>query len=342
MSPLERRYRRALRWFPKGWQRANEDAVVGTLLDVAESDHRIVPARGEVANLRLNALVVRMRFLILSAAVRNRASAIAIGLGTAISVAAIVQSFAAQEAFSISGVGSHAWAGSPLAVAVVAVYATWIAAFVASLVGLRRTGRALVLATIPLSVAARIVEDHAYQVVWASTTMLVILGVLALIAGAGSPTVIRRGRLATAAVLLCSMVATASVDLWHYGHPSAQGPLVSLEYLLGGGPGFTLFDQDRLVLVDRDVLLRPFDSWFAVAIPVVIIGAGILSRLRYRAWAAALLVVLIPMGATLVLAGPGAPDFRSTLFVVFAVVLAVAAILGLLRLFGMRIRITRV
>jgi hypothetical protein len=341
VSPLERTYRRALRWFPRQWRSANEDAMVGTLLDVAEADRRPAPARGELANLRLSAMAIRLRIFILPATVRNRASALALGLGTAISVSAIAQSLIAQWAVSNSGARESTWAASPLAVAGIAVYAAWIAAFVASLVGLNKTSRALAFATIPLSVAARIVEQNVAQVVWASTMMLAVLGLLAVIAGAGSPGAIRRGRLATAAALLGSMVATASVDLWHYGNPFAQGPIMSLEYLLGGGPGFSLLGQDRVVLFERDILLRPFDSWFAVAIPIAIIAAGILNRFAHRSWAAAVLVLVVPMGLTLLFASPGAPDYRSVLIGFFAVALVIAALLGLLRLFGVRIQVTR-
>ncbi|MFG6475812.1 hypothetical protein ACFXP7_05435 [Microbacterium sp. P06] len=61
MSPsTEDRYRRLLRWYPYGWRRANEDVVLGTMLDVAESEGRIGPSARERGSAVVHGLGVRL------------------------------------------------------------------------------------------------------------------------------------------------------------------------------------------------------------------------------------------------------------------------------------------
>lgn len=86
MSDLEARYRRALAWYPREWREQNADAVIGTLLDVAESRER--PRPGELATLRLNGIRERMRSLPdASAPIRERAALVGFGVNAAVAVA---------------------------------------------------------------------------------------------------------------------------------------------------------------------------------------------------------------------------------------------------------------
>jgi hypothetical protein len=347
MSDLEVRYRRALRWYPRKWRATNEDAMVGTLLDQCDAEHRTEPAPGELANLRLSGAAACVGVLgrIYPTEVRNRASLLCLGLAAAISVSAIVQTVVVAVLYASardSDPTNDASTFGALSTAGIAVYVLWLAALVATLVGLRRISRWLVVATLPASVALRVLEDHVPQVLWTSTVTICVLGVLAIIVAAGTPGGVRRGRMTVAATFGMSMLGTAAVGLWNNGSPFNQGPIFVVEYLFGGGRGFTLLGQDQLILEDRDILLRPFDTWFVIAIPLVIIGAGILNRLRKASWAGGALVLLIPMAATLLFVGPGAPDFLTTLGAFALVAAAVAVILGLLRFFGVRIRMTRV
>jgi hypothetical protein len=59
-ASLEARYRRLLRWYPRQWRDRNADAIVGILLDQAESKARITPTATEGASLMLGGL--RERF----------------------------------------------------------------------------------------------------------------------------------------------------------------------------------------------------------------------------------------------------------------------------------------
>lgn len=53
---LETQYRALLRWYPRAWRAANEEVVLGTLLDTAEARGRARPTRSEAWSLRMNGL----------------------------------------------------------------------------------------------------------------------------------------------------------------------------------------------------------------------------------------------------------------------------------------------
>jgi hypothetical protein len=81
-TELERRYRRALGWYPRGWREKNADVVAGTLLDVADAEHRTRPRRGELANLAASGISTRLGVL-LEPRARNAISTIALATGVA-------------------------------------------------------------------------------------------------------------------------------------------------------------------------------------------------------------------------------------------------------------------
>lgn len=79
-AELERSYRRALGWYPRGWRARNADVVAGTLLDVADAEHRTRPRRGELANLAASGISTRLGVL-LEPRARNAISTIALATG---------------------------------------------------------------------------------------------------------------------------------------------------------------------------------------------------------------------------------------------------------------------
>lgn len=79
-ADLERSYRRALAWYPRTWREKNADVVVGTLLDVAEADHRIRPRRGELVGLAASGLSARLGVM-LEPRARDAISTIALATG---------------------------------------------------------------------------------------------------------------------------------------------------------------------------------------------------------------------------------------------------------------------
>ena len=81
-ADLERRYRRALGWYPRSWREKNADVVAGTLLDVADAEHRTRPRRGELANLAASGISTRLGVL-LEPWARNAISTIALARAVA-------------------------------------------------------------------------------------------------------------------------------------------------------------------------------------------------------------------------------------------------------------------
>ena len=79
---LENQYRRTLRWYPSSWRAQNEEAVIGTLLDVAEGENRSQPRLSEQLNLAVNGLLTRIG-IFLPAGVRDGVAGVALATGTA-------------------------------------------------------------------------------------------------------------------------------------------------------------------------------------------------------------------------------------------------------------------
>lgn len=190
MTPLEQRYRRALRWYPGSWRRANEDAIVGTLLDGAEG--RDAPRPGEVANLALNGLFARFGWVgkVVPASVRDRASTVALGFGFGVTVVMLVMqewapwaapvAYVPQPALSIGPF--HGWGG--------VLYSVWAVAFIAAVAGLRTVARWLLAVTVPFYLVLAFILQTSW---WLrpSSLGLVILLLLALVVIMGDPVAAR-------------------------------------------------------------------------------------------------------------------------------------------------------
>lgn len=85
-SPLEARYRRLTRWYPRTWRAANEDAFVGTLLDVADAEGRAAPTRRERLDIVGHAVSARLDRIVVPH-VRDAGSTIALTMGTGFALA---------------------------------------------------------------------------------------------------------------------------------------------------------------------------------------------------------------------------------------------------------------
>lgn len=88
---LESRYRRLAGWYPRVWRTRNEDAFVGTLLDVAEAAGRTTPTHYERASIFTHGLTARIDRII-SSNIRNAASTIALTVGTGVAFAEFMMS----------------------------------------------------------------------------------------------------------------------------------------------------------------------------------------------------------------------------------------------------------
>lgn len=61
-SPLSAEYRRLMRWYPRQWRLANEEAMLGALLDQAESEGRQEPTAAERSAMTKGGLARRFGF----------------------------------------------------------------------------------------------------------------------------------------------------------------------------------------------------------------------------------------------------------------------------------------
>jgi hypothetical protein len=200
----EKRFERALRWYPRSWREQNQDAVLATLLDVAEAEGRDAPRHSEIVNLALNGLSARAG-IALPAAVRDPAASFALATGAAFALVMFVGELrgpwrGGSQEFAYS-------AGDTFGVfdnTGVIVYGLWLIAFVLTIA--RRTG--LVRAALGLAMLASVVLTILRFILWRSewvgpnTTTAAFLFVLGLVAVAGRPRSRRALGLQAPAILL--------------------------------------------------------------------------------------------------------------------------------------------
>jgi hypothetical protein len=178
----EQAYRAALRWYPRSWRNQNEDVVVGTLLDVADAEGRVTPARDELRDLRQSGLSARADVILLGA-IRDRVAAISLGAGTAFALAMLT-----GQAWSPWGAqGSPAEPIPDGIVWQILIHpGLWVLAALAALAGWTILARVFLVATLPASLIAVTSADVSY-LLRPSFFMLVMMGVLALLACVGRP-----------------------------------------------------------------------------------------------------------------------------------------------------------
>lgn len=184
-AALEGQYRQALRWYPKSWRTRNEDVVLGTLLDVADEDGRDAPAKGELANLRNEALASRFRWIdrVLPSPVRDRVSAIAYGTGFGIALVAALFSLINVPQLYLQPENDNPVTFGPFLSPAIVLYGLWILAFVTRAVGFVVIARVLLVLSILAGFAARFVGELVlFDNVFPTTTFVTVMALLALLA----------------------------------------------------------------------------------------------------------------------------------------------------------------
>ena len=324
MSDLEFRYRQALRWYPKTWREANGDALIGTLLDLAADADRTEPGRGELADLYRSALAIRLGALgrTLRPAVRQYASLLALALGTSISLAGIFFGSSSyqfanriyQDTFSLSTLVQSLSSGQVL-------YVFWIIAFVAALAGWRRAAIVAVLAATPVSIVwsaiAIALSDYGHP----SPLTLAFLALLALVAASGlaSDNSRYRTKLTVATVSFAALLAGS---YWLRGYGGGYW---------GNGARYVDYFWSGLAV------------WLIFAgIPVAVAVAIAFWRLKLPDRAAGVLLAASPLVPLALFAFGWSNAGPNIAEVLVSVIIGVALIVGILRLFGLHIRITRV
>lgn len=202
-AALERRYRAALDWYPRGWRDANGEAILGTLLDEAEATGRQKPRFADVLNLALHGIAASARGVPdrIPASMRDRIAAISLGTGFALALVMFLGSEWAPWAPNGPWNGwAYDWRVThsdvpgfgPFASAGVVLFGLWFAAFGFALVGLARTASFTLFATFPVSLLLVEHSGHRMATLRPSDAALLALAALALLAMAGRPT--RRGQ----------------------------------------------------------------------------------------------------------------------------------------------------
>lgn len=317
MSDLDTRYRRTLRWYPRKWRMTNEDAVVGTLLDMADDDHRSRPARGELAGLRASALVLRLGPLgRIPSSARDRAAALAFGLGSGIAITALV-AMAVQRATLAPFLLSLVPVVGPFIGYSFMLYGVWILSFVAAVAGWKWAARLLAVAAILVAIVLRItVGGIAFSA--PTTTTIVLLAALALLGFIGNPFRSPRGRVWISGSGL-AWAAFIGLTIWY--QRATQG----------GQAGRT------------DWFIGPLWQWLYWVVPFALILAIVLMRVVHSGWGGAILIVLVPIIPFVVFGwSPRTDDVidRGTLLAIAIGIICVVYFVP--RLWRFRITITRV
>jgi hypothetical protein len=321
---LEQTYRDALRWYSKDWRRRNEDAALGTLLDVAEEEHRAIPTRGELANLRANGFGERLGFVgrVLPSSVRSRTGIWMLGLGSAISLVGLF--FAGWTFAQVDGTYRQVWTLGEFAKNIIAgqgLYLVWVAAAVAALIGARRVGLWIAVATIPVSIAWPVTALYLSQYGHPSGVTIVFLDLAAIVAVAGLASPQPRLRVRTAT---WSGVGLTLVFGFYFLRIASGG------YFGNGAEGV-------------DAFWAPLAIWIVfLGIPLALVAASVLALRGQSSVAGSILWSAAPALPLIVLAW-GWQESSTTLagVVIATIVVVVVVTMLVLRSFGFKVTITR-
>jgi hypothetical protein len=229
---LERQYRRTLRWYPSSWRSQHEDAVIGTLLDVAEGENRSRPRLGEQLNLAANGMLTRIG-LFLPARVRDGVATVALATGTAFAtVYFFFHDWAPWAAADRARLSSWNHDFGPFVNPGVIVCALWALGFVLALSGRHRITRIVLGVAILVGLAMPFINQLPFAG-WSgpSSTDLGFFDLLAALSLVGTPS--RRGRLVIGAgVALAALLAV-------YAYRGAFRPRYYLDKFLWGTPEYS-------------------------------------------------------------------------------------------------------
>jgi hypothetical protein len=318
---LERRYRDVLRWYPRRWRLKNEDAAVGTLLELAEGEGRGTPGGGELRSLRLSAMLYRTGVVgrWIPQPVRDRAAALSLGLGASMGVVGIVVNLivpprAEAVVAKVGGLGTFPHLFGPFGSDAVVLYGIWVAAGLLAMTGLHRSARVAIAVAIPTAVILGAISNGLQQLMPASFVTLALFELLALVVLFGSAGQDRTGRIAVLASFLGGAALTGVTAV-----TSFAPAFYSFGYT---AEGFTQIDE----------------YWLAFVGPFALLGAAILAQSRWRAWGGAIVLALLPIAVTYLCAGT---DLFNAASFIAAIGLALVGAWALLHAFGVRLSVTR-
>lgn len=179
-SDLERHYRALLRWYPRSWRQRSGDALVGTMLDVAESEGRSAPTRAERSSAVRHGLTARVDQA-LDARVRDAMATIGLSVGTGFWVIVLILNGLAPWG---AGPGFPPGQVLPLVpgVGVVIITATWALALITGMLHRWPAGRLAIVAGIIITVVTAVTSHSSVTGLdGATATFGVVCGLLALL-----------------------------------------------------------------------------------------------------------------------------------------------------------------
>jgi hypothetical protein len=100
---LAEEYRRLMRWYPKRWRTANEDAMLGALLDQADGEGRPAPSRAERIAIARAGLAQRFGFS------RHPSSRVTLALGGSVTALGTIAPLGGRLVFAFPQPLGSAW-----------------------------------------------------------------------------------------------------------------------------------------------------------------------------------------------------------------------------------------
>jgi hypothetical protein len=259
----ESRFRRALRWYPRGWRAVNSEVVLGTLMDAADADERVAPTRGEMRDLRSGAAGAWLDSILIEA-VRDRVSAVALGLASGMALVLGFGQWWAPFGFAVYPRPDHViWQPLPFS-------GLWLVALAAALLGWLVVSRIAVVLTLPAAWLVTQVpgDDFLYRPSLFTLFLFAAFALLTLIGRATRPRPMRRALAISFGAGAVGLVAWLAIY-----HPFGKWTLS----------------------FPRGSVLEFFES--ATPSIVAILAVGIALAARRPLLAAALLVVAAPLFA---------------------------------------------
>ncbi|ROS59304.1 hypothetical protein EDF38_2150 [Frigoribacterium sp. PhB160] len=294
---LEQRYRRLLGWYPRSWRERHGDAMVGTLLDVADAQGRHEPTWSESVDLARGGLAARLG-VVVPEAVRDGAAAVALATGTAFSLVYVL--FVSWAPLVPDG---EAWPTTsvfgPFTDPGVVLGLLWATAAALWLVDDDRVARGALVVLLVVLVGLPLTGADGLALGWdgPTSTNLGFQALLAVLALVGTPR--RRARLALATLVWA--VAFSAVYLgngmlgtsgaWFWASPAQFGNL-ALGGLLAVVAAFVLAAAGRATAAL--VTLASLAPWAGVAaVQLVVVGRPDAFSLAVAAVAVALAVATV-------------------------------------------------
>ena len=284
-TPLESRYRQALRAYPAQWRAKHGEELLGVMLDVAADEGRLRPTASELLHLTWHGTYARVNRLlsILPRRRRDRLAAVGSVAGTALALAMMVLG----ELGRWFRWNSYTLADAPfgrLTTPASVVFLLVIAAFAATALGLRAAGKALYAAAAATSTALAIALVATDPTIPVHPVVFVFFTAASLLALLGNPT-------RTAALRALVLYASPALGVF----------LTLISYLQGGGSQRTFWGGPYTI---NDFTLAMY-SLALLTLAALLAAAG----RKSRPWACLILIPLASLPVAAMLQGMGGSTF---------------------------------